>query len=280
MSVFEAKIGFLGLKHHFSYFFTPNDGGCDGGCNSCGGTQEPYEEPETNEPTTVEPTTVEPTTIEPTAAPTTPTREREPETTVTDIAEQTEELPEEIPDYSGSYSDENQVYPKPQIQVEELEREASSSCGRGDTDCELPAAVHNQGADQNECSGENCGEPVDVSADCLDCHVENKDIPGGSENAQFLQDLGCRGSNCDLANAYLENTTGEILMTTGGIPGTAAPTGPRTKTPRPSPPPTVRLKLLERPIYGFCVFFQKYPQKRSKGGGFSVIFLKRLNFIR
>ena len=101
-----------------------------------------------------------------------------------------------------------------------------------------------------------------MSADCLDCHVENKDIPGGSENAQFLQDLGCRGSNCDLANAYLENTTGEILMTTGGIPGTAAPTGPRTKTPRPSPPPTVRLKF-KRPVYGFTAF-SKISEKPSK----------------
>merc|ERR1711972_1050853 len=78
---------------------------------------------------------------------------------------------------------------------------------RGDGDCNLPPADYNQGADQNECSGENCGEPVPVDADCTDCQVENEDTPGGSDEENFFNDYGSQ----DTGNYAAELSNDDFL---------------------------------------------------------------------
>ena len=94
--------------------------------------------------------------------------------------------------------------------------EQTGGC-RNDEDCELPPADYNQGADQNECSGENCGEPVPVDADCTDCQVENEDTPGGSDEENFFNDYGCQGDDCGTPTTQLPLTSDGA---TQGIPGT------------------------------------------------------------
>ena len=106
-------------------------------------------------------------------------------------------------DYSGAGGDNSQFLPNPMVQ---------NQCNPRDTDCELPTADYNGGVDQNACSGENCGEPVAVDQDCLDCG-ENDDLPGGDEDASQLMNGMCNGrGDCDLPD-----TTNAALST--GIPG-------------------------------------------------------------